>query len=210
MTAPSRDLRTFAAVTYIKGILGLDPEHVANVPRIIPGATDNRIFAFVWAQRLARPATSWAWSQAIIEKVSAEGNKITVRVSLPDVEKLVDNPTFLAFPRTVREWFTMDSLMKQRDLNFIDRKTVYRELQINYRGQLDLTFPQVNAFLNKPIDEMRDGIKWFLTTDRVMPHDYIEEAWGEVSSSTVVVLPKDVMLGWAKLIKRSRFIQKNP
>lgn len=194
---PTIDVRNFVAHTYIRGVLSTDPARVSAIPRIL-GIDPGKAYSFIWALRIARPATSWIWGQAVLESLGGEDPfRIVVNATVPDAWSLIRADE--SIPRSVREWRAIESIAKTPPDK---RVSVTREIRIRPDGTVDVDGQDRRGWLNTPFEEIREALSWCDKNFGEAPEDYILDTWEAVRASSLIELPPDVRIALEALAAR--------
>lgn len=197
MPTPSVDVCNFVAHTYVQGVLSTNPARVTDVPRIL-GEDPDEVYSFLWALRIARPATSWMWGQAVLEdlELGQDGRTIIVRASVPDARDIINRRQDI--PRAIREWEAIQIIQRTPPKH---RATLTRTIKIRGDGTLDLNAEQRREWMSTPYNEIRGALAWCKENPDEIPKEYVLKTAQAVQASSLVDMPDDIKISLSILKK---------
>ena len=186
LNVPSVNLRENSARDYVAGILGGDIGRLLSSRKLV----DMERYGFsLWLRAAAYPATTWAWSQAVIDNVSVSGDDVVIAVTKPVIYSHMNTKR----PRCLEEWkFYLDVTNKNSSLvKSIERKSAKRKLVIDGAGHLAFQSGYEKVFAKVEEDFLR-ALQVVRETRDTRFREYISGIADELEASSTIKAPANV------------------
>jgi hypothetical protein len=195
LNVPAPDRQVENARVYVAGVLGSDPVALASLRSVLPDFRENDLYNFLWSLRLARPATTWAWNQAVIDEIRPTEDGVAITATIPTVRKLLAGPG----SRTMKEWRLYEDILAGKT-TITETEKVTRTLQMDASGALRMTATQRSAWVETPLSELRETLG-ALKKSGERP-GFLKRTAPEIGSATTVRLPDDLRDLWLSMCKQ--------
>lgn len=169
-------LRVEGAQAYLLGFLGGNGEIYASSQAV----RNDVLFTL---RRMAYPLSTWAWSQAVIENSSVQGDVVTLTVSKPDVYELLRG----YYPESVEEWKGYLSLGNVK----IPIKREEIKLRVNSLGEVDVPEETLKYMLQAVEEDIVEALNWCEKNPADAPKTYVFSLRAEARHG-IVPLPESI------------------